>query len=270
MTRHRRRALLFTLLLITSIAVVIGLGLWSQRRQYTLDRQLIAALLKGDIQQAAALVEAGADPNTPLVPPSPPSLRQLWNFLLHRSHLPGNDNQNAFLIACGAYWNGSDYGPDAPQLTQAMLRHNANPNAKDEVGWTPLLCAIRGNQPKTVGVLLDYGTDANAKDNDGWTPLIEASHTASAESVRQLLAHGAAVNAQDDGGSTALQRAVNFVLENDPSSSRVVVTDIIPQLLQHGANPNLPDKNGTTALKQAQSFERPDLVALLRRAGAKK
>src|ERR1700683_3258649 len=87
-----------------SLLLVGGYGQWllqSQRHQYALDRQLIAALLKSDSQQALILVNSGANPNTRRVPLPPPSLGQLWNYLLHRSALPTNDSATAFVIACG-------------------------------------------------------------------------------------------------------------------------------------------------------------------------
>jgi ankyrin repeat protein len=46
--------------------------------------------------------------------------------------------------------------------------------------------------------------------------------------------------------------------------------DIIKQLLDHGANPNLADKAGTTSLELAQTYQRPDLFILLKRAGGRK
>lgn len=39
-----------------------------QRHQYALDRQLISASVKHDNQKALALVNLGADPNTPYKP----------------------------------------------------------------------------------------------------------------------------------------------------------------------------------------------------------
>jgi len=79
--------------------------LWvlSYQRQEDLNRQLIAALLKRDPKQALAWVNEGADPNTPFKPPSPPSLTQLLNHLIHGTALPKNDTFSAFFMACGAY-----------------------------------------------------------------------------------------------------------------------------------------------------------------------
>ena len=116
--RRRYRAVLVLGTVGLLLTVACGLWLRSDRRQEALNRQLIAALVKGDLppqfhyqyddREALALVDAGADPNTPLVPSPAPSLRQLWNYVIHRSPLPANDSPSAFLIACGARWTTED------------------------------------------------------------------------------------------------------------------------------------------------------------------
>jgi hypothetical protein len=51
---HRRRAVLLTLCLLVGVIVAGGVSLWlrARQRQYALNRQLIAALVKGDDKQA--------------------------------------------------------------------------------------------------------------------------------------------------------------------------------------------------------------------------
>jgi hypothetical protein len=300
MTRHRRRAALFTLLLMTGIIICAGLWLRAQRRQAALNRQLIAALVKHDTQQALTLVYDGADPNTPLKPRPVPSLRAWWNFLLHRSSLSVNNSPTALLIVCGADFTEThtdvDFS-DASQLARAMLEHGASLKAQDENGWTPLRCAVRDNYRRTVSVLLEYGADVNVKDVIGWTPFLQAAQLAPdlmpllfehggdvntqnndgdtplqfvtangyADHVRFLLEHGADVNAKNRTGETALYWAVG----NSDTPDDAYTAKILPQLLLHGANPNLPSNNNTI-LQLAKSKNRPDLVALLRRYGAKK
>lgn len=81
--RRLKRVVLITGLV--SLVLAGGISLWvlSYQRQEDLNRQLIAALLKRDPKQALAWVNEGADPHTPFKPPSPPSLTQLWNHLIH-------------------------------------------------------------------------------------------------------------------------------------------------------------------------------------------
>jgi ankyrin repeat protein len=238
--RRVKRAALITGLV--SLLLAGGLALWvsSYRHQEDLNRQLIAALERYDPKQALALVKAGADPNTPLKPPSPLSLIQLWNRMLHRKALPNKDTLSAFHMACGEQIfsdNGTPSGlnTDEPYLVETMLQHGAQKNAKADMGWTPLHFSVVARRTKTVYVLLKHGVD---------------------------------VNAQNDGG-TALLWAVFASSAVDPSE-RTKSANIVRQLLAHGADPNLPGMGGETPLQMAREGNSPDLVALLCKAGAKK
>ncbi|MCW3055081.1 MAG: hypothetical protein JWN14_4251 [Chthonomonadales bacterium] len=241
MTRDRRRAALFIFLLLTSIVVCASLWLRAERHQYALDRQLIAALVRSDDQQALVLVKSGADPNTPCHPVSPPSLRQLWNHLLSHSPLPTTGSPTALSIACGAWYEDNNIYrwsviSDAPLLIEAMLRHGADPNAKDQDGWTPLSWAIRENDQKTVSVLLDYGADVT-RDASPLTTAVSTSHV-EPFMLLLLIKHGADVNTRDSNGDTPLILA----LASD------VPLATIRLLLEHGANPTLIGVNGRTSL----------------------
>ena len=240
--RRIKSAVLLTSLV--GLIVVGACGLWprSYRRQEALDRQLIAALKYDDPKQALALVNAGADPNTPVEPPQPPSLTRFWNHLIHRTNLPDNDGMSAFHLACGAYyfsdvdfnWSRACLNTDEPHLVEIMLQHGAQKNAQNGRGQTPLMWSIGsgGHHLKTADVLLKHGAD---------------------------------VNAQDFLGGTAL-----FYPSCDDPSVQSAETNIVRQLLAHGADPDLANMNGTTPLQLAQRANRPDLVALLKQAGAKK
>jgi ankyrin repeat protein len=84
-------------------------------------------------------------------------------------------------------------------------------NARDEIGWTPLLMASSGRNSKdgsVVRFLLEHGADINVQNQFGRTPLHEASHYGVLEIVRLLLEHGADVEAKYNDGKTALQEAV--------------------------------------------------------------
>jgi len=241
---NKRRFCRAVLLLGTVCLLAVGAcGLWlrSYRRQEALNRQLIAALVNHDPKLALVLVNAGADPNTPLKP-SPPSLKLLWNRLVHRTALPRNDTPSAFLLACGAFIpNVPDarllgLKTDEPHLVETMLQHGAQKNAKDSQGMTTLLWSVVGKHPKTVDVLLNHGVDVNAQGGDGYTALCWALLDSSAHNL----------------------------------SERSESANLVRKLLAHGADSNLPDWEGTTPLQWADANNRPDLVALLKQAGAKK
>ena len=97
----------------------------------------------------------------------------------------------------------SRYSNEDSSLTtvELLLRNGADPNAKDNCGWTPLheasrYCACTSSL-ETVELLLRNGADPNAKDSDGWTPLYCASRSRyfnsdnSLETVKLLLQYNA-------------------------------------------------------------------------------
>lgn len=240
MTRRRHRVALSVAMLLVGTVAFAALWARSYQRQEALNRQLIAALVKQDVVRALALVNAGADPNTPFEPLSPPSLTQIWNRMFHRMALPINGTPSAFAMACGAFWiDGNptrstflqDFDLDAPQLVLAMLQHGAKVNAKDSEQRTPLMWSIWIYHPKTVGVLLRYGADMNAQDSEG-------------------------------------KSALRYVLECH--SEEGADTNILRQLLAHGANPRLADRTGVTEIQFAQQYSNLDVQRLIWRAGAKK
>jgi len=194
--------------------------------------------VKQDPKQALALVNDGADPNTPFDPPSSPSLKLLWNHLVHHTTVWRKDNYSAFHIACGAFVHTEDVtirlNTDEPRLVETMLQHGAQKNAKDADGFTPLIWSVMFTHFKTVDVLLEHGVD---------------------------------VNAQDQTGNTALINAISPTA--DPSERSKSAT-LVRKLLAHRADPNLPNRFGATPLHVAHGENRPDLVALLKQAGAKK
>jgi hypothetical protein len=265
---HLRRSALFTGILLLLLAGSASLWLRVQRRQYALNRQLIAALVKGDDKQSLALVKGGADPNTRYTPLPVPSLPRMVKQLLHRSAPPANDSPTALGIACGTNWDfdwrkmdAQEKAPDLFSLVHAMFRHGGNVNAQSQYRETPLWWAVRNNRSSTARELLQDGANVNAKNSEGNSPLIAAIvYKRSPQIVRLLLDYRADPNATDHIGLTVLENAV--ILHWDIETLR--------QLLAHGANPNLPDKNGDTALKFAQYKDDPDIIALLKHYGARK
>jgi uncharacterized protein len=51
----------------------------------------------------------------------------------------------------------------------AALKKQANVNAENHEGWTPLICAAINGDAETVLLLLEAGADINAEARDGST-----------------------------------------------------------------------------------------------------
>ncbi len=105
--------------------------------------------------------------------------------------------------------------------------------------------------------LLGTGADPNViLPDSGKTLLMEAKSVAL---VALLLGNGADPNQRDDSGATALHHAV--MQGNGPM--------LMPVLIENGADVNAVDGNGMTPLIHAVVNDKPDLVELLLRLGAK-
>ena len=162
--------------------------------------------------------------------------------LLHRAARRGDARLSELLLAHGANPNARNDADDVPLhsassagVVRLLLEHGADPNAEDDYGDVPLHSA---SSARIVRLLLEHGADAEARNGDGETPLhkIEA-----ADSVRLLLEHGADPNAQDDDGNVPLHEAC----------SRLRDADTVRFLLEHGANPNARANDGQVPLHNA-------------------
>ena len=58
---------------------------------------------------------------------------------------------------------------------ELLLAKGADVNAKNQDGWTALMCASLDGHKEVVELLLAKRADVNAKANDGFTALIMAS-----------------------------------------------------------------------------------------------
>ena len=209
---YKRSALLAFALLLLGVGLPCFVWVRAQQRQYTINRQLIAALKKKDTKQALELVNAGADPNTRFEPTSAPSLPELMNQLLHRSQVTVNNryatthrSPTAFMLACGTLWSvgATNYVVNAIDLllVQAMLRHGADVNAKEIWGYVPLQGAISWQNKPCIKLLLDNGAGVNTKDEDGNSLVCWAVNTQNIEIVKILLDYGAdpvSINTEKD------------------------------------------------------------------------
>jgi ankyrin repeat protein len=65
------------------------------------------------------------------------------------------------------------------KIVKMLLDHNADPNIREQGGYTPLHAAAQNNDEEMIRILLYGGADLTIKSNDGKTPLdiaLDAGH----------------------------------------------------------------------------------------------
>ena|SRR5687768_11505254 len=161
-------------------------------------------------------------------------------------------------------------------------------DARDPLGFTPLMIAASVGRVRAVELLLDRGASVDLSHRDLGTPLMLALSNGHAEVARLLLARGADVNARCGGFDplTSAARAwapdcleivlaagaeVNRADRHDNPLTLAVreeEVDGLRRLLEAGADPNLPNADGTTPLSDAVDQHAASAALLLLAAGA--
>jgi hypothetical protein len=102
------------------------------------------------------------------------------------------------------------------ESARASLQAGADPNLKDDRGWTALTLACNMGTTGLVKALIEAGADVNLEGGGGGSPLMEASFFNHADIVELLIQAGATVNKEGKDGTTA------FMLARWMCHSRVV------------------------------------------------
>lgn len=219
------------------------------------------------------MLRAGADPNVPTSKGVTP-----LSLAMSPTHSEGSSPHahqvTKLLLEFGAEANQCDAHGWTPLLEAVyqkqplnlvellLLKGQADPNAQNSRGSTPLSLAMSSSSPTSTSqqeytfgltkLLLTYGADANFSDAHGWTPLFEAVHQKKPLSVVELLlSKGKAdPNKANDKG---------IVLLNHALSTRAS-EEVVSLLLKFGAKPTKTTKGGAwssvhTAVQQGYSIE---------------
>jgi ankyrin repeat protein len=138
-----------------------------------------------------------------------------------------------------------------------LLAANADPNAAEPDGNTPIFVAVEIGNTEIVRALLTFGADVNVRNDDGETPLMQLNETAEAALAALLIEAGAKVNLTSKEGNTALIAAA----ADAPA-------EVLKVLIDTGAEVNARDDSGWTALMKAAYDDDFDKVQMLLFAGA--
>ncbi len=142
-------------------------------------------------------------------------------------------------------------------LIRSLLEQNADVNAAQIDGMTPLLWATLQNDLELASQLIKAGADVKATNRYDVAPLSIACENGSTELVDLLLQSGADPNTKRRGGETALMTA-----------ARTGITGPVAALLEHGADVNAKERRGQTAVMWAAAEGYAPVVQLLLDAGA--
>lgn len=95
------------------------------------------------------------------------------------------------------------FGP--PSTTSLLLERGADVTvpARNEMKVQPLHAAVAARNSEAAALLLDRGADPNARQQTGYTPLMGAAGAGKDDLVDLLLAHGAVLAVRSDEGKTA-------------------------------------------------------------------
>lgn len=209
--------------------VELGAGVDAGREDET---PLARALLRGHVDAAAMLLEAGARPN----PPSGGGLS-----LAHRLAAADADHELAMIGSAGVDLEARSARPER------------------FAGETPLMYAARADAARSIAVLLDHGARAATRNRFGMTALQIASFHGSAAAARVLLSRGAPPD--DPAGERS--RSAPIVLAALGGHDEAVQV-----LIDGGADMDSANRSGVTALIAASYRGDAPLVGLLLDRGA--
>ncbi|MEM7016942.1 MAG: ankyrin repeat domain-containing protein [Pseudomonadota bacterium] len=169
---------------------------------------LFDAVGTSQLDMAEVLLAAGADPRATkqrewLIDPVFNALARRYGHDIETADVP-TEKWPGLVDAC----RGNHNMPDDPDRVLPFLERGDNVNVRDYKQKTPLHRASQAGFLKITELLLKHGADIEAKSKGGDTPLFDAAFYGRAEQVELLIKLGANPNALNDVGETPLFAAV--------------------------------------------------------------
>lgn len=134
-------------------------------------------------------------------------------------------------------------------------------NERDKGNRSALIIAAKNSDIEMAKILLEAGVDLDLQDTFGTTALVHAIARNSEGFIDLLFTKKPNVNLKDSTGISPLMKATGI---KDP----VLREKVVKELITRKAEINIKSQNGMSVLDYAEPY--PDIVKLLKQAGAKK
>jgi Ankyrin repeats (3 copies)/Ankyrin repeat len=194
---------------------------------------------------------------------------EVWQILVDGKkpgRLPGSENDKIVVtnVELATSPLGKAVQKNDARAVKALLAEGADPNAKNIVGRPLLIEAAKRGYHDIVRALLDKGAHPNARSEDDLTALLAAAEAGHVETVRALLASKADIDLPRERG---LIRGTTPLI----AAASAGKAEVVKVLLEKGANVNakMEVSGNLTALYLAREGKYPEVVRLLKEAGAK-
>lgn len=141
-----------------------------------------------------------------------------------------------------------------------LLEQGANINDRDnQLGMTPLHCAVNRGNEEMIEFLLEHSVDLNAVCKQGNTALHMAAEQGHRKIIRTLLPRRINSRTSNQHGATALQLAVGTAYDEA----------VVPLLIKNRFDMDVQNTlTGNTALHLAVELKRPRIISFLVEKGA--
>jgi ankyrin repeat protein len=211
-----------------------GAGGNQQRPPTRGSSALVLAVGSGHFELAAALLDAGADPN---------AAAQGWTALHHLTWIRkpgtgsndpapyGSGNMDSLTLVRKLKAAGADVN------ARVTRRPNVGVTALNFIGATPFFMAARGGDTELMRLLVELGADPLLPNEDGTTPLMAAA--------------GVGTHSPGEAAGTPVE-----------------ALEAVKLAIELGGDVNTVDKNNNTAMHGAAFKQLPDVAKLLASKGA--
>ncbi|KAL3149972.1 hypothetical protein ABBQ38_013329 [Trebouxia sp. C0009 RCD-2024] len=192
---------------------------------------------QASLEIVSLLLSHGANPDEAYTPGNNLSTNGAWS--------PEFKYKPRRLLHQGVIWGNA-------AMTALLLQHDADQNARDFNGWSPLHHAASNNHVAAAEALLSGGAASSFRDSSNTTPLHMAAKADALEVCQLLISRGAEKQAQDQAGDTPLHAAAQ--------NARPA---LVQMLLEEGCNPLAENLLGKVPYDLANRPGNEDAMRLL-------